>query len=301
MSNVNIENVKNYLFYKMPKCILKDEPYKSNLSPLSKLAYMLLLDRLSLSASNNMIDNNKDIFIFYSRQEMQDNLMTTRKTVISIFKQLEELKLITQIEQGKGLAFKIYLTDIFSNQYTKNKVVENLHITSGKITPPLVEKVYLNNNEYNNNINHNSSNEVLQNIKEKCNLHLFDKVILKSGVSIGSLFNSTIDTLFYISSLKLEKETLSKQEIQSLLSTLNESHLTKVQDIFISNYENVRNYKSYLMTCVCNVILGKEIQTNMISKNKITNSFHGREYTKEFLESFYDNIDYEKNDEELEM
>lgn len=301
MSNVNIENIKNYLFYKMPKCILKDEPYKSSLSPLSKIAYMLLLDRLSLSISNNMVDSKNNVYIFYSRQEMQDNLSTTRKTVISIFKQLEQLKLITQIKQGKGLAFKIYINDIFTNEYTKNKVVENLHVTSGESTPPTVEKVYLNNTEYNNNINHNSSNVDLENIKVKSNLHLFDKTILKTGVSIGSLFNSTINTLFYLNNIKLEDKELSNQEIKKLLNNLTENHLNKIQDIYLTNYENIRNYKPYLMTCMCNVVLGKEIQTNMIGKSKVSNKFHGREYSKEFLEGLYDNMEYEKNDDELEM
>lgn len=125
MPNVNINNVKN-------------EPYKTKLSPLAKLGYIFILDRLSLSISNKWVDKKGDVFIYYSRQDLQNDLPTTKRTAISIFKQLEELNLIHQFTQGKGLAYKIYVEDIFNQEYEVKKVVENLHLNNNnEIIQPL--------------------------------------------------------------------------------------------------------------------------------------------------------------------
>lgn len=302
MSNVNINNVKNYLFYKVPKCILNNEPYKTKLSPLAKLGYIFILDRLSLSISNKWIDKKGDVFIYYSRQDLQNDLPTTKKTAISIFKQLEELNLIHQFTQGKGLAYKIYVEDIFNQEYEVKKVVENSQQSSVKNTPVLVENLHPNNNKGNNNENYISSSIDLNKIKESCNLSKFYNTILKTGVSIGSLFNSTIDTLFYLPKLQLDNKEYTQSDIRELLSNLTEQHLNKVENIFIKNYENVRNYKSYLITCICNTILEKEIPTNMISKKEKTiNKHYGREYSEEFFESLYDNVIYKEESQELEL
>lgn len=302
MSNVNINNIKNYLFYKVPKCILNNEPYKTKLTPLAKIGYIFILDRLSLSISNKWIDEKGDVFIFYSRQDLQNDIPTTKKTAISIFKQLENLNLIHQFKQGKGLAYKIYIEDIFKQDYEIKKVVENFHQSGIQNTPVPVENLPPNNNKDNNNENYISSSINLNKIKESCNLSKFYNTILKTGVSIGSLFNSTIDTLFYLPKLQLDNKDYTQNDIKNLLSNLTEQHLNKVENTFIKNYKNIRNYKSYLITCICNTLLEKEIPTNMINKkDKTINKHYGREYSEEFLESLYDNILYEEESQELEL
>ena len=302
MPNVNINNVKNYLFYKVPKCILNNEPYKTKLSPLAKLGYIFILDRLSLSINNKWVDKKGDVFIYYSRQDLQNDLPTTKKTAISIFKQLEELNLIHQFTQGKGLAYKIYVEDIFNQEYEVKKVVENSQQSSGKNIPVPVENLHPNNNKDNNNENYISSIIKLKKIKENCNLSKFYNTILKTEVSMGSLFNSTIDTLYFLPKLQLDNKEYSQSDIRELLLNLTEQHLDNVEIIFIKNYENVRKYKSYLITCICNTILEKEIPTNMINKKeKLSNRHYGREYSEKFIESLYDNISYKEESQELEL
>lgn len=66
---------------------------------------------------------------------MGEKLKASSKTVIKVFKELEEAKLIKQENQGKGKAYKIYVVDIYSkdmeklqdsNEKSTNKVVEFL-------------------------------------------------------------------------------------------------------------------------------------------------------------------------------
>ena len=54
---------------------------------------------------------------------------------LNVFKELEDAKLIKQENQGKGKAYKIYVTDI----YSKDKQEEKLHIGNGKNTSKVLE------------------------------------------------------------------------------------------------------------------------------------------------------------------
>ena len=69
MNLINKDFNKNFYFYKLPKLLFK-YPY-NKLSSNAKLCYILLLDRLNLSKSNNIIDNNGNIYIYYTRENIQ--------------------------------------------------------------------------------------------------------------------------------------------------------------------------------------------------------------------------------------
>ena len=123
----------------VPRKILYTEPYKSILCPLSQLAYIFILDRLNLSRMNNKVDEYGNIYLFMTRKEMGENLKASSKTVIKVFKELEEAKLIKQENQGKGKAYKIYVVDIYS------KDMEKLHIGNEKSANKVVEFLPSNN------------------------------------------------------------------------------------------------------------------------------------------------------------
>ena len=48
---------------------------------------------------NNKVDEYENIYIFMTRKEMGENLKASSKTVIKIFKELEDAKLIKQIDE----------------------------------------------------------------------------------------------------------------------------------------------------------------------------------------------------------
>ena len=139
MKYININQKLNFKFCQVPRKILYTEPYKSILCPLSQLACIFILDRLNLSRMNNKVDEYGNIYLFMTRKEMGENLKASSKTVIKIFKELEEAKLIKQENQGKGKAYKIYVVDIYS------KDIENLHIGNEKSANKVVEFLPSNN------------------------------------------------------------------------------------------------------------------------------------------------------------
>ena len=106
MKYININQKLNFKFCQVPRKILYTEPYKSILCPLSQLAYIFILDRLNLSRMNNKIDEYGNIYLFMTRKEMGENLKSSAKTEIKVFKELEKAKLIKQENQGKGKAYK---------------------------------------------------------------------------------------------------------------------------------------------------------------------------------------------------
>lgn len=77
---------------------------------------------------NNKVDEYGNIYVFITMKEMGEYLKSSSKTVIKVFKELEDAKLIKQEKQGKGKAYKIYVVDI----YSKDKQEENLHIGNEK-------------------------------------------------------------------------------------------------------------------------------------------------------------------------
>ena len=165
MCYINKDTNKKFLFFKVPIKILNDEPYKSKMTHTSILGYILILNRVSLSRLNNWYDENGDIYIYYSIYEMMKDLNISKSTTLGVFKILEELGLIGYKEKLKGKTSKIYVKDIFEDEY---KVVQKLDHTGIKFIPQLVQKLYPNNIYYNNNKNkYNNKGHRFQNYEQR--------------------------------------------------------------------------------------------------------------------------------------
>lgn len=83
--------------------------YRDKLNSDSKILYGFLLNRLTLSAKNNWVDENGDIFLIFTRKEVQERLDLSDKTVTKAFKQLKDCKLIHEKRQGANKPNLIYV------------------------------------------------------------------------------------------------------------------------------------------------------------------------------------------------
>ena len=61
----------DYLYYPIPMELFFNKKYKGKIKSAGKLLYGFLLNRLSLSAKNNWGDENGDIFLIFTRKEVQ--------------------------------------------------------------------------------------------------------------------------------------------------------------------------------------------------------------------------------------
>ena len=104
MNLINRDFDKNFYFYRMPKKIFK-APY-DKLSANAKLCYMLLLSRTTLSIKNKYFDDDGNVFIYYTRDNLQKELNIGKGTAIKVFKELVDIHLIKQVKCNS--TFKIY-------------------------------------------------------------------------------------------------------------------------------------------------------------------------------------------------
>lgn len=125
MNVYKINDIISCDFLKIPKAMFANKTYRS-LSSDAKLTYALLYDRLSLSKLNGWINENDEVYLIYTREEIAEDLGITYKKAISAFKELLATALITEQRCGRGIPNKIYIvkpevTEYQAKQYTRRE------------------------------------------------------------------------------------------------------------------------------------------------------------------------------------
>lgn len=291
-SNETLENK----FYQIPQELFVNSLYKDKLNSDSKILYAFLIDRLSLSQKNNWVDEDKNVYLIFTRQEVQDKLGLSEKTVIKAFKQLSDVKLIADKRQGLGKPNLIYVGKII---HEENPEQENLQIQNCKFyrsgtenfTGQELENLQtINTNNIKtdiintDSINPKSDEEfTLNEIKNKCRLNEFtteDKTILED----------VINGLYYKENLKVGQVTVTHLKIIERLKLIVKENLTQLLDI-LKNVPNIQNAKNYLMICLYNNLGNTHIFAQ--NKKENTTSYNGRNYEDGSLDFLYANNNFD--------
>lgn len=106
-----VDNVSNNRFYQMPKFLFEGE-LKEGLSNDAKVLYSLLRDRHELSLQNEWINENREVYLIYTRETMQEMLGLSDKTVKKALDQLKQFGLLEEERLGFNRANRIYLTAV---------------------------------------------------------------------------------------------------------------------------------------------------------------------------------------------
>lgn len=112
MSNVPFfkREVEKFQYFQMPKWLFA-EPY-CELSLQAKVVYMFLFNRLNLSLKNEWQDDDGQVFVYYSNENLagkEDGLGCSIPTVIKAKKELASAGLLKEVRQGLTLSNRIYL------------------------------------------------------------------------------------------------------------------------------------------------------------------------------------------------
>lgn len=102
---------EQFSFYRVPRLLIKDERFKG-LSSDAKLLYGLMLDRMSLSMKNGWFDEKNRAYIYYTLEDMMEDLGCARATCVKVIGELDSKKGIGLIEkkrQGLGKPDRIYV------------------------------------------------------------------------------------------------------------------------------------------------------------------------------------------------
>jgi hypothetical protein len=286
-------------YYQIPQELFVNQLYKEKLNSDSKILYAFLLDRLSLSQKNHWIDSENKVYLIFTREEVQEKLCLSDKTVTKAFKQLTEVKLIEEKRQGLGKPNLIYVGKIQhenqENEKIDNSETEKMPLCTCKISDfregknTILEEENLRRINTNNikpniintdSINPKSDDELVL-IKEKCKLNEFtkDEILILEDV---------IDTLYYKDNLKVGNIIVNHFKILDKLKIIVKDNLVQLLDI-LQNIPNIQNAKNYLMICLYNNL--GNINVNKMIKKADTIKPNEREYPAGSLDFLYANLD----------
>lgn len=276
-------------YYQIPQELFVNEKYKNKLNSDSKILYAFLLDRLSLSQKNHWIDEDNNVYLIFTREEVQEKLNLSDKTVTKSFKILMEVNLVQEKRQGLGKPNLIYVGKINHSDSENLRFLNRKNYDSGIGESTALDSENLrgiNTNNINTNIintdsiNPKSDEELLL-IKEKCNLNEFTK-------EEKTILEDVIDNLYYTDNLKVGNITVNHFKILDKLNLITKDNLVQLLDI-LKNTHNIQNAKNYLMICLYNNLGNTNI--NKITKKADTIKASEREYPAGSLDFLYANFD----------
>lgn len=237
MRNIKSNDLSNMIYYQVPKWLM-DLFIDKKISQGAFKTYVLMYDRLKLSAGNKWIDKNGDVYIKYSYDEMTTDLNCSRQAVSNNLQDLEKLDLIDKkknFSSSSTFYLKIYSTENDSSLENLTSK-ENLDChSSRKLDCSSLENLDANKNNFNNN-NYNKNKE-----RESKNIETsLDQVkvkiqeIFNYSVAPPVLDTKTSKILDLIKKLGLEMviKTLDKIKTNEWLNERRE----KVGDINYLNY-----------------------------------------------------------------
>lgn len=276
-------------YYQIPQELFVNEKYKNKLNSDSKILYAFLLDRLSLSQKNHWIDEDNNVYLIFTREEVQEKLNLSDKTVTKSFKILMEVNLVQEKRQGLGKPNLIYVGKINHSDSENLRFLNRKNYDSGIGESTALDSENLrgiNTNNINTNIintdsiNPKSDEELLL-IKEKCNLNEFTK-------EEKTILEDVINNLYYTDNLKVGNITVNHFKISDKLNLITKDNLVQLLDI-LKNTPNIQNAKNYLMICLYNNLENTNI--NKITKKADTIKANEREYPAGSLDFLYANFD----------
>lgn len=99
------------VFFKVPKILFTDDPYRT-ITTEAKMLYALLLDRQQLSKKNGLTSKFGESFVYMTIEETCKKLNCGHEKACRLYKELEDCNLIIRKSQGFGKAVMIYPVEI---------------------------------------------------------------------------------------------------------------------------------------------------------------------------------------------
>lgn len=253
-------------YYQIPQELFVNEKYKNKLNSDSKILYAFLLDRLSLSPKNHWIDEDNNVYLIFTGEEVQEKLNLSDKTVTKSFKILMEVNLVQEKRQGLEKTNLIYVGKINHSDSENLRGINTNNIKTNIINTDSINP---------------KSDEVLLLIKDKCKLNEFTKEEI-------TILEDVIDNLYYIDNLKVGNITVNHFKILDKLNLITKDNLVQLLAI-LKNTHNKQNAKNYLMICLYNNL--GNININKMIKRTNTINTNERDYPSCSLDFLYANFD----------
>ncbi len=102
---------EEFIYFKIPRLLITDQKFKQ-VSTDAKLLYGMLLDRMGLSAKKGWYDDRGRVYIYYTVDEICEDMCCGRDKAMKLLAELDKNKgigLIERVKQGQGRPTKIYV------------------------------------------------------------------------------------------------------------------------------------------------------------------------------------------------
>lgn len=96
-----------FSFYRIPKVLITDKRFHS-LTCEAKLLYGLLIDRMALSAKNQWLDDQKQVYIYYTIESIMEDLGCGHGKAGKLLADLEHHQLLRRVRQGLCKPDRLY-------------------------------------------------------------------------------------------------------------------------------------------------------------------------------------------------
>ena len=124
---------EQFAFYRIPKALFADPAYRG-ISTDAKVLYGLLLDRMSLSARNDWLDEQGRVYIIFTVEEVMDALCCADNKATRLLRELEGVGLIERKRRGLGKPNLIYVKNFVEAPEQRIKNRENHDSVAAKTT-----------------------------------------------------------------------------------------------------------------------------------------------------------------------
>lgn len=289
-----VNDVINNRFYQMPKFLFEDE-----FRPLSndaRVLYSLLRDRHDLSIVNGWVNENNEVYLIYTRNDMADMLGCSQPTVRKAIKELTEYRLMEEERLGLNRPNRIYLTSVAlgitgvkdsftpecknlslrSEKTFQSRVKDNFSQECKNLSPNDTDINDTNINDTDNqSVSHKISNRTSQfnKIDDRLteiisNLHIDDlKIIYPSSNSVLDEIVLIIQDMWYSNNIKIKKDIKPQIIIRSVIGKLTTGHIGYILERLeeVSRNCTITNTKSYIE----NMIYSSIFEMNTSIKNEL--------------------------------
>lgn len=284
MQRYKVNEVRRHKFIQVPKELYHNKRYK-NISNDAKVLYGFLLDRLELSEKNNWVNENNEIYLIFTRSEVQQLINISSKTSTKIFKELKEVGLIYEQRQGLKKPNIIYVGHIiydsdetideslmrknYASKYVKSTVqeTEKLPLTNTNIT----NTNFINKEEDNTNKVKISKN-ILEIYREAISANISSLEYIEL-TNLQNKYNEELISEAIIISVKNNKKNLAYIEVV-------------LKDWWLKGYRTSEDIKSHIEKWKAqNGKKSNNKKTRVSEKPKLRfNNFKGRDYDYDDLE-----------------
>ena len=279
------EESEQFSYFRIPRLLVRSKKFKT-LSTDAKLLYGLMLDRMGLSAKHGWYDDLGRVYIYYTLDEIQTDLMCGHNKAVRLLAELDKAKgagLIERVKQGQGRPAKIYVkkfttTDVpdaprsapisdfpDSEIQTSQKQTSRLPLLGSQDFPKR-EASYLDNNYPDSSYPDPSISPAKQpggdgrlierwSLKERVKEQIeYDTLCTQYAAEdvdalvelIAEMQSSTADAV------RLGKDQIPIEIIKERFRQLNQMHVAYVLDSLRTTTTQINNIKAYLLTALYN-------------------------------------------------